>query len=237
MTCGMGNFGSALVSSLAKDLRLRLTHGDTDWRVNPKAYTVAEIAEKAKKFFEEKFDQIEPKPESACFEFWIGGYPSDLDLPYELWKVEIAHGTCLDAVQIGAPGSTGVSWAGAPDAINRLVTGFDGTLIQGIRAIVAAQPGNKSSEEVETQVAGLHDFLKSETQVFLDSPMMPIQDAIDLADFLVETTKRFYRFLPGADIVGGDTDIAVVTRHEGFKWISRKHFYPSNLNPLETDHA
>ena len=70
------------------------------------------------------------------------------------------------------------------------------------------------------------------------APTMPVQDAIELAElFLTETTKSFYRFLPGADIVGGDTDIAVVTRHEGFKWIKRKHYYPAELNPLETDHA
>jgi hypothetical protein len=66
---------------------------------------------------------------------------------------------------------------------------------------------------------------------------MPVQDAIDLAQFLVETTKKFYRFHPGADIVGGYTDTAVVTRHEGFKWISRKHYYSPTLNPLETDHV
>jgi hypothetical protein len=66
---------------------------------------------------------------------------------------------------------------------------------------------------------------------------MPVQDAIDLADFLVETTKRFVRFLPGADTVGGDTDIAVVTKHEGFKWVQRKHFFNTNLNPAEVSYG
>jgi hypothetical protein len=80
-------------------------------------------------------------------------------------------------------------------------------------------------------------FLRERLEVQMLSPTMPVKDAIDLADFLVETTKRFFRFLPGADIVGGDTDIAVVTRYEGFKWIRRKHFYPAALNPRETDHA
>ncbi|PPD15135.1 MAG: hypothetical protein CTY25_07615 [Methylobacterium sp.] len=66
---------------------------------------------------------------------------------------------------------------------------------------------------------------------------MPIQDAIELADFLVDVTKRYFRFKPGADTVGGDTDIAVVTRYERFKWIKRKHFYPAELNPRETGHG
>ena len=58
-----------------------------------------------------------------------------------------------------------------------------------------------------------------------------------LLTFWQEPAKSYFRFLPGADIVGGETDIAVVTRHEGFKWVRRKHYYPSELNPLETDHA
>jgi hypothetical protein len=66
---------------------------------------------------------------------------------------------------------------------------------------------------------------------------MPVQDAINLADFLVDVTKRYFAFLPGADIVGGETDIATVTKYEGFKWIRRKHYYPASLNPMETGHA
>jgi hypothetical protein len=80
-------------------------------------------------------------------------------------------------------------------------------------------------------------YLQAKLTSQLCLPTMPVQDAIELAEYLVETTKGYYRFLPGADIVGGDTDIAVVTRHEGFKWIKRKHYYPAHLNPLETDHA
>ena len=70
----------------------------------------------------------------------------------------------------------------------------------------------------------------------LIEPSMPTQDAIRLTDFLVETTKGYVSFLPGPDTVGGDTDMAVVTKHEHFKWIKRKHYYPPHLN-VETDHA
>lgn len=79
--------------------------------------------------------------------------------------------------------------------------------------------------------------IAEKTQATIVYPSMPVQDAIRLADFLVDTTKGFVSFLPGADTVGGDTDVAVVTKHEGFKWIRRKHYYRRELNPLETDHA
>jgi hypothetical protein len=59
---------------------------------------------------------------------------------------------------------------------------------------------------------------------------MPIQDAIDLGRFLVHAAIMYSRFLPGAKIVGGPIEIAAITKHEQFKWISRKHYYDYSLN-------
>lgn len=67
---------------------------------------------------------------------------------------------------------------------------------------------------------------------------MTAQDAINLANFLVDLTKHCFRVFPGADDnVGEDTDIATVSRCEGFKSIRRKHYYPAILNPQETGHV
>jgi len=75
----------------------------------------------------------------------------------------------------------------------------------------------------------------------METPMlhatMPTIDAIRLADFLVDVTKGFFSFASGSDIVGGATDIATVTKWEGFKWIRRKHFYPPELNRKDHDHV
>lgn len=59
----------------------------------------------------------------------------------------------------------------------------------------------------------------------------PIQDAIDLARFMVETTKGFIRFaITRKKTVGGPIEIVVITKHEGFKWVQRKHFFSSEFN-------
>jgi len=47
---------------------------------------------------------------------------------------------------------------------------------------------------------------------------------------LVHAAIMYSRFLPGAQIVGGPIEIAAITKHEGFKWISRKHYYEGVLN-------
>lgn len=65
----------------------------------------------------------------------------------------------------------------------------------------------------------------------LSHPAMPIQDAIDLAEFLVDTTIRFVRFNTGENSVGGPIEIAAITKHEDFKWVKRKFYYKRELNP------
>jgi hypothetical protein len=62
-------------------------------------------------------------------------------------------------------------------------------------------------------------------------PSMPLADAIDLARFCAEVTVGYSRFTPGAETVGGPIDVAAISRHERFKWVQRKHYYPPELNP------
>ena len=77
------------------------------------------------------------------------------------------------------------------------------------------------------------------SKIQLANPAMPTQDSIELAIFLADTQKQFARFSDGSNVVGGDLDVATVTKHEGFKWIKRKYYYDRGLNPLpqETDHV
>jgi hypothetical protein len=64
-------------------------------------------------------------------------------------------------------------------------------------------------------------------------PAMPIQDAIDLAYFLADTAARFAQFSLRAATVGGPIEVATITKHEGFKWVRRKHYYSAEFNPRE----
>lgn len=229
MTCGMGNIGTASIATLAKELRRRLSTPEMgDWYVNPEAYSIGEIAEKARRFlYEERFAGLNPAPPAPhSLEFWVGGYGSDFDGEHEIWKVAIINGACGAPVR-ELPRQFGWLVGGQPNAVMRLLLGYD----QGLHRLLVDNGMDQASADA---IVGV---IRANCGAAIVSPTMPTRDAIDLADFLVETTKRFVRFLPGADTVGGDTDIAVVTKYEGFKWIRRKHFYPATLNPLETDHA
>ncbi|WP_139174065.1 hypothetical protein [Methylobacterium sp. UNC378MF] len=229
MTCGMGNVGTDSIGTIAKNLRLRMAGNDPAWHIDKANYTLEEIAHKARRiFFEEKYSSLDPQPPAPhSFEFWIGGYSSSFEAGHEVWKLVIENGVCPQPEQVVSDGNAGLFYGGQPGPINRLVVGFDHALRE---TLISGGVDPNASAQMEA-------FLRQRLESAFVWPTMPVRDAIDLADFLVETTKRYFRFLPGADIVGGDTDVAVVTRYEGFKWIRRKHFYPASLNPLETDHA
>ncbi len=229
MTCGLGNMGAASIGSLAKDFRRMITFGHGGPAINPEAYTVEEVAVRAKDFFEERYSAIDPPPpaNSTGFEFWIGGYGANCDHA-ELWKILLSGGVLQPPELIADQDNDGhVAWGGQPRPISRLLLGFDYELKD---RLIAAGMDPATVEPLLQQI-------QDQLQTPLVHEAMPVVDAINLADFLVELTKRYFRFLPGADIVGGATDIATVTKHEGFKWIRRKHYYPPELNPQETDHV
>ena len=213
MTAGMGNFGSASVTYLAKDLRLHLTQHLPAGTNN---YTIKDVADIADQYFQAEYAKINPPPANpSSFEFWIGGYSSN-SRHGEIWKVGLVNGQRVPPFRLDDPsaGEHFITWGGQAQAISRLVLGCDAQLWRHIP----------------------HSDLQKVRAPVVD-PSMPTQDAIDLADFLVDMTKRYVAFLPGADTVGGDTDIATVTKHEGFKWIRRKHYYSQHLNRGATDHA
>lgn len=146
----------------------------------------------------------------------------------EIWRFQIDNGVGTDPIcEADTKVASGISWGGAPEAINRLILGY------GQRLGEALVAGGMPAADVRKAIAEIGRY----TQVDLANPAMPTSDAIELARFLAESTKQFVRFLPGSNSVGGSIDIATITKHENFKWVARKHFYSPALNPLETDHA
>jgi hypothetical protein len=228
MFCGMGNIGRSSISSLAKQLRRELSAMAADGGLDREAYTIAEIALRAKVLlFDETYLPLPDKPTADhSLEFFVGGYGAGSDVA-ELWKIVIANGECAEPQQqFAGMDSAFVQWAGQPEALNRLILGYSQFLPTAL--LQAGLP--------EDQMVTVMQSISSVTGTPLATDPMPTGDAIALADFLVDTTKRYVHFLKGADTVGGDTDIATVTRFEGFKWIRRKHHYPRELN-RETDHV
>lgn len=223
ITWGAGNIGAASTSTLAKDLRVKLTDPESDWCLDPKSYTVEEVATRLKEFF---FDQnylaaFAEWPQKPDLGFIVSGYSSGSALAEE-YRVLIAQGECEGPTRLRAPDETGVTWNGNPEPITRLLFGFSNLTPAVLESVGLAE-----------QVPAIMAALQAQQVAPLVQAAMPIEDAADLAEFLVDVTVRFVRFMPGADTVGGPVEVAAITKHEGFKWLKRKHYYSRDLNPEE----
>ena len=223
ITWGTGSIGQASISTLAKDFRKLIINND-EWKIYPKSYTIKEVAEKFKKFiFEEHYKkEFQSWPEKPFLGFMIVGYSAGEPLAEE-WKMDIMNGECKGPYLIRKPDEVGITWNGETEAITRLYLGFGNRL-----PAVLKEYGLKDED-----VQKIMKMCRNKLTVPMVTPPMPIQNAIDLAEFLVETTIYFSKFAPGAPTVGGPIEIAAITKHEGFKWIKRKHYFDVKLNPKE----
>lgn len=59
---------------------------------------------------------------------------------------------------------------------------------------------------------------------------MPRQDLAMLAESLVDITSLKRKVTRDRETVGGDVDVAVISRSEGLVWVKRKHYFPAELN-------
>lgn len=226
ITWGAGSIGRASTSALVKDLRVRLTSPDEEhkeWHIDDAAYTIKDVALKVKRFIydEHYLREFAEWPQKPALGFIVAGYSKGSALAEE-YRIGIEGGECTEPIPVRPQNECGATWSGEPEAIHRLILGHSPGL-----ALVLEQKLGVPREQVPAAMQVITQSLQA--AVVMDA--MPIQDAIDLAEFLVDVTERFSRYTPGAATVGGPIEIAAITKHEGFKWVKRKHYFSDAFNP------
>lgn len=59
---------------------------------------------------------------------------------------------------------------------------------------------------------------------------LPKPELAEMAEALVNLTSFKRRMSKDVETVGGPTDVAIISKGDGFVWIKRKHYFDSNLN-------
>jgi hypothetical protein len=227
VTYGVGNLGNRSVTSLAKDLRERLSEGGR-WELDKIRYTIEEVARRTEEFFYTELYRNEwPKkrkdPSGKAVDaygvmgFMIGGY-SGSERKGEVWTVEVDEKGHSTVARKFGPDEFGAEAKGQPEPLYRLINGWSPRVLQGL-----VKSGIPEAQAMR--------FLQSLSVEPLVAPGMPIQDAIDLVRYLIQVTAGFVQFIPGAPTVHEPIDVAAISYHEGFRWVSRKHYYSPELNP------
>ncbi|RYH27464.1 MAG: hypothetical protein EON54_23685 [Alcaligenaceae bacterium] len=221
MTYGGGSIGTASIATLSKDLRQEFGRHDSPYYFDPENYSVEEVAQKCQSFFQTHFETAYPQglPNSGTG-YRVLGYGTADSLP-QGWQFTVRDGPVTPPQQFYEESHYGPRWAGDGEALDRLVLGFSDSVLDGLVA-EGLDPAN-----IPVVQAAMMD--RSYRTLFLAA--MPIQDAIELARYLAETAAKFSHFSLLAPTIGGPIEIATITKHEGFKWVARKHYFNSSLNP------
>ena len=114
----------------------------------------------------------------------------------------------------------GASWLGQTDLVSRIILGFD-PRIGNLPSI------KKLGKNIGNELRNLEYSIQWGT--------MTLQDGVDFSDLMIKTTTALQRFSDGiaaepGDMpgVGGDVDIAVITKNSGFVWINKKSIIYNN---------
>lgn len=136
-----------------------------------------------------------------------------------------SDGTC-ETYEINSPGKRilkrknnefGCTWVGQGDVVTRLILGYDPNLFK-VPTINAMK--KKSLEELRSQIHGL--------EYYIQWSLLTLQDAVDLAVFLIKSTAFLQRYADGISMdigaiqgVGGPIDVVLITK-DGIKWVNKK---------------
>ncbi|OGK12273.1 MAG: hypothetical protein A2Y63_05225 [Candidatus Riflebacteria bacterium RBG_13_59_9] len=179
-------------------------------------YNVKAIAETVRTFISQHYDQAYPelpKKRRPPLGLFFGGYEYH-QFHSELYTCTFPESEELEVVRPnksdGSP-SFGTNWFGSGEALTRLIKGFDPQVLDDL-----ARRGVDRDiiEAWATKAVG-------ELPLIFDG--MPLQDAIDFANYAVQVAIGVCRFRAGPPVCGGQVDIAVITPRK-FHWAQRKQW-------------
>lgn len=210
MSFGLGNIGTRSIENLILEFSRTLN----DYVVEP--YTVEAVSNGLYKFitgvYNDAFKDIalEKKRKQLRLGFFIGGYSPDSFLAEE-WEFELPD--VKENRRVRPLEKLGSSWRGIPVPFARLYNGFDTRICEALK-----KAGVK--DEV------IKDVLKVENwRMPIAYDGMPVQDAINFAVYILETTIGAASFEIGAaPSCGGPIQVAVILPDKGWHWVKEPEY-------------
>ncbi len=144
--------------------------------------------------------------------------------------VEAANAIGKRAFELVSAGITDLDKA--PDdwvCVGFQVVGYDANAAKTIEVLVGKQIKIVANEGLGCTRSGQGHVVDALWQLYsvrpgdqAEYPSFSLQDAIEYAEFLIGTTSSYQRFSRNIPQVGGETDIALITPFDHFKWIKQK---------------
>jgi hypothetical protein len=207
---GAVTFGDAVIGTKPSDLRTPqsfLPEFEAD--LPSERLAVADFSKRLSDFFLDRWKARMPATHPGPgMTFVVGGF--DEDKPYgSVYLFVIPNQPMPDE---RSPNDFGMTFGGQNELMGRLIGGYDPRVIEIAR------------KELNAPAVRLDAFQKALSQLQLAIPfqILPLQDCIDLALFLIRTTTSAQNLSIGIRGVGGAIDVAVITKRDGLSIIQQK---------------
>ena len=91
----------------------------------------------------------------------------------------------------------------------------------------------QNNERIVSDFVGFIDTLKDKnSEPILKSIMsLPKEELANLSESLINITSLKVKVQDNLETVGGNVDVAIITKGDGFVWTKRKHYFKDSLNP------
>ena len=156
--------------------------------------------------------------------FFVCGYDSEVPYVYDVFRknvkrFNIAYDTkhqpvVKDAADDGKEEQIEI---GVPENIKKQS--------ENVADTVTAEPVVIYGATWAGQMTAITKVVNNAPSLNVDWGAMPLKEAIDFAEFLIDTTIKYERFCDDIQTCGGDIDILVITKDEAF-WKQHKIFNP-----------
>lgn len=237
MATGIASIGNRTIKSLINEFKEKHSQDLPLFQSGFQEYTVKMVAdsllETINKYYEETYKEWKSKP---YLELMIGGYGKQGPFP-SIFRVFVHQNKIEQTFPDDNP--FGIAFGGQMQEIQRIVFGTDGAnrvkliirvgeLFEKYRLILQ---DHLKEKEVNVELPSSKDY----PDLFLltnwdfdgfdaDWGDFSEQNAIGCVNFFVDIMIKSQQFSSRLPTVGGDIHIALITKQEGFRFISRQEY-------------
>lgn len=173
---------------------------------------VIDYAVMLSKFFERQWkDELPSDYQGPGMTFLVGGY--DPTGPYGRVYQFVVPDQLAPVEQNPGDENFGMTWGGQIQIGSRIIHGYDPILPEALKQELGLD---------EEQVSAFIATLRRQVEFKIPYRVLPLQDCVNLATFMVRATMEAQDLGIGVRGVGGEIELAVVTRTESIRYLQRK---------------
>lgn len=216
---GAGNLGARSIHGLVLEYSRQRYSTEAARKRAPKTVRgVANgIAQHVGREYSKYVKEVAEPPELGIY---VAGY-SNRSVLAEEWSIEFPN--AVKPVLVQAKDQFGVNWRAIDLPFMRLYKGYDIRIL--LMLLKKMRNKGATQEALQTLVESFSEvYQENALTLQVEFAAMPIQDAINFAVYVLQTTIGYTTFEFGTPSCGGELQIAIISEDAGFRWVNEPSY-------------